>query len=294
MKRWILLILALLLAAIPLLPLTGCGASAGESRSEAVSDSELPAVTSELQMYVFSAGKADAMLLTTEHGTVLVDCGEKGFGQEILSYLEAQGIDKIDYLIITHFDQDHVGGAAKVINNISVGTVLQNNSPKDSEEYEKYLKAVTNAGIAPVTVQDSYEFTLDGVLYSVDAPDKSDHMSDDSNNASLVVSVYHGTNSMLLTGDAQTERLEELLESGIGAFDLLKVPHHGREDELMDELVAAVQPKYAVITSSDEEPEDQQTLAVLEEANVEVFLTRVSPVIVRSDGKTMTVQYESA
>ena len=247
-----------------------------------------------LEIYAFQAGKADAFLLMTENGTVLIDAGEKGFGNEILAFLNEKGIEKIDVMIITHFDQDHVGGAAKVLNNFPVGLVLQSNSPKDSTEYEKYTKALTNAQIEPVTVREDYGFTLDGVGYLVNAPRKSDYQNDDSNNSSLIVSVYNGEDSFLFMGDAQTERIREFLDAGCESYDLLKVPHHGQEESEMEKLVAAVSPSVAIITSSEEEPEDEDTVNILTEASAEVYLTRISPVMVRSDGHGINISYVSA
>ena len=116
-------VFALLLTAVLL---AACGAEP-EKEPE-------PAGATELTVHFFDAGKADAILLTTPDSTLLIDAGERGFGKTILAYLEEQGIERIDYLIVTHFDKDHVGGMARVINNIAVGTVLQSNQPKDSEE----------------------------------------------------------------------------------------------------------------------------------------------------------------
>ena len=293
MKRILALILALLI-----LTLTGCGGAAGTETGEALpgvsaSQEAVDAEGTNLEVYCFSAGKADAILLTTENSTVLIDCGEKGFGKDILAHLETRGIDYIDCLIITHFDQDHVGGAAKVINNISVGTVLQSNCPKDSEEYEKYVTALTNAGLEPVTVRETMEIVLDGVRYMIDPPKSDDYDQDDSNNSSLIVTVYNGTNVLLFTGDAQTERLEEYLESETVDCDFLKVPHHGGEDELMDDLIAVVQPEYAVITCSDEEPEAESTMQALDAQHVETYLTRQGAVLIKSNGSALTVEYTS-
>ena len=134
----------------------------------------------DFSVYCFSAGKADAFLLYTESSAVLIDCGEKGFGKEILGKLEELGIEKLDYLIITHFDKDHVGGAARVINNISIDNVIVSNCPKDSEEYEKYEKALENAGLSANVLSNSLAFTLDGVSYTIYPPAKSDYKSNGS------------------------------------------------------------------------------------------------------------------
>ena len=264
-----------------MLLLTAC---AGASDAKKVSEN-----AAELEVHFFDAGKADAILLTTQSGTVLIDAGEKGFGKTILSYLEEKGVERIDYFIITHFDQDHVGGAAKVINNITVGTVLQSNRPKDSEEYEKYVKALDGAGIEPVTVRETYAFAFDGVSYTVDPPRQSEYYTDSSNNSSLIVTVRNGENRFLFMGDAQTERLAEFLDGNPAACDVLKIPHHGKDEPLLGELLEATQPSFAVITSSDEEPESTETVGTLERMGVRVLLTREGAVTLRSDGANIAV-----
>ena len=264
-----------------MLLLTAC---AGASDAKKVSEN-----AAELEVHFFDAGKADAILLTTQSGTVLIDAGEKGFGKTILSYLEEKGVERIDYFIITHFDQDHVGGAAKVINNITVGTVLQSNRPKDSEEYEKYVKALDGAGIEPVTVRETYAFAFDGVSYTVDPPRQSEYSADSSNNSSLIVTVRNGENRFLFMGDAQTERLAEFLDGNPAACDVLKIPHHGKDEPLLGELLEATQPSFAVITSSDEEPESTETVGTLERMGVRVLLTREGAVTLRSDGANIAV-----
>jgi beta-lactamase superfamily II metal-dependent hydrolase len=274
--------IAVLLALVVLL--SGCGKQETQEESGGT----------DLRVYCFAAGSADAFLLTTENAAVLVDTGEKGFGKEIVRTLEARGIDAIDVLIVTHFDKDHVGGAAKVLQSVPVGTVLQSNCPKDSSEYENYLEALDAAGIQPVTVRSTYRFTLDGVAYTVDPPRKADYTEDDSNNSSLALSVENGADRLLFLGDAETERLQELLAAGLGTYDFLKIPHHGRWQSLLPELVEAVSPSCAVITSSEKEPEDQETLDLLAEHQVDTFLTRSASVIVSSTGAGVSADYESS
>lgn len=247
----------------------------------------------DLSVYFFSAGKADAILLRTENASVLIDCGERGFGQTILDELEAQGISRLDYLIVTHFDQDHVGGAARIINKLPIGAVLQSSCPRDSEEYEKYVKALSKAGLEPVTVREDTVFTLDGVTFSVNPPLLTDYKKDDSNNSSLIVTVNTGSHTLLLMGDAQTERLAEYLSGSPADCDLIKIPHHGGEDELMDELIAATSPAWAVITCARDEPDISATQKVLDSAGVQSFLTSEAPVRVVCSGESLSVGYAS-
>ena len=284
MRRKALLALLLTLSVL----LTAC-ASDAKKVPEAQTE---PTAATDLTVHFFDAGKADAILLTTANGSALIDAGEKGFGKTILAYLEEQGIEKLDYLIVTHFDKDHVGGAAKVINNITVGTVLQSNSPKDSDEYEKYVKALANAGIEPVTVRETLTFTLGGVTYTVDPPARETYADDPSNNSSLIASVVNGADRFLFTGDAQTARLAEFLDGGVSEVDVLKLPHHGQDEPLLSALLDATRPAYAVITSSDEEPESDATVAALERAGATVLLTRNGAVTLRSDENGVRVLAE--
>ena len=261
--------------------LTACALPAAEPASDAA--------PTALEAYFFDAGKADAILLTTANSAVLIDTGEQGFGKTILARLEEMGVRQLDVLIVTHFDQDHVGGAAKVLNSIPVGTVLQSNQPKDSEEYEKYTAALSKAGIEPVTVRETYEFTLDGVSYTVDPPRQLEYDEDSSNNSSLIVSVRNGDDRFLFTGDAQTARLAEFLETGSAACDVLKLPHHGQDEPLLDALLAAANPSWAVITSSDDAPESDAVVKTLEQDGIRVLRTRTGAVTLHSDGTAVTL-----
>ena len=271
--------------------LTGCaGTPDASGGSDAETEiAEIASYPTEMEIVCFDAGKADAFLITTPNSAVVIDCGEKGFGREILSELEARGIEALDLMVITHFDQDHVGGAARIINNFPVRRILQSNSPKDSEEYEKYVKAVTNAGIEPETVRETLSFLLDGVSYTVNPPKKSKYANDESNNSSLILSIENGENRLLFMGDAEDERLEEFLSQDWGAYDFLKMPHHGNWHEPLTELVKMTAPRYAVITSSEDEPEDEQTLALLESAGAETYLTRNGRILIQCDGAAMTL-----
>ena len=219
-----------------------------------------------------------------------MDTGESGFGKVILAKLQELGIDRLDYLIITHFDKDHVGGAKKILESIEVGTVLQSNSPKTgASAYENYLAALQELDLEPVTVREELSFTLGSAVFTVDPPAQETYAEDPSNNSSLILTVTHGANRMLFLGDAEDARLAEFLETDPGACALVKLPHHGAWQETLRDLLKQTKPAYAVITSSDEEPEDEETLDLLAQCGVETFLTRNGPIQIVSDGMTLTL-----
>ena len=248
---------------------------------------------SRLTVYAFSAGAADAFLITTENSAVLIDCAEKDDGKDIAGYLKENGIACIDYLIITHFDKDHVGGAGKVISSVTVNHILQSDYPKESSVYDKYMDAISEAGIQAETITEDIVFELDGVQYRIDAP-AGGYSSDESNNSSLIVSITNGNDKLLFMGDAEDERIKEYLDQNRDTYDFLKVPHHGRSSDMSAELISTVDPEIAVITSSGKDKEDKDVVHCLEQIGAEVYLTRKDPVVIESDGNSIRAWYETS
>ncbi len=275
MKRRISILLCLLAA------LLFCGAAA---------PAELPGPA--LRGYFFQAGKADAILLTTENGAVLIDTGEKGFGKEILAYCADQGIEKLDCLILTHFDKDHIGGAARVLRELPVERVLQSCYAKDSKELKNYGKALKRAGRKAETVREELSFTLDGVTFTVDPPRLERYGDSPSNNTSLIVTVRCGGCRLLFTGDAESLRLTEWLAEDPAPCVFVKMPHHGAWNSALLPLLEKMQPRFAVVTCSEEEPENPKTRELLERFDVECFCTREAPVLLSCDGTELFLRYE--
>lgn len=277
--------------------LAGCVATpeSTETTTSAPATSETAApVTSTLNIYCFQAGKADAFLFWNEDGAVLIDAGVSGFGKTILAKLDELGIDRLEYLILTHFDKDHVGGAKKLVSDLPIGTILQSNCPKEgADAYDKYAAAAAASGIEPVTVREPLTFRLGDVTFAVDPPARESYDRSASNNSSLIVTVTHGANRLLFCGDAEDLRLAEFLTADPGPCALVKVPHHGVWQTTLRDLIAKTAPTWAVITSSNEEPEDPETLTFLEDNGIETLLTRQAPILITSDGQSLTVEYAS-
>ena len=282
-RNKLLCLLALLAAAAGLL--AGCTASADPTASSAET---VPA--QGLRIYCFQAGKADAFLLWNEAGAVLIDTGESGFGKTVLAKLSELGIDRLAYLIVTHFDKDHVGGAKKILRSVPVEKVLQSNCPKEgADAYENYRTALEEESIEPVTVRQTLRFSLGDALFTVDPPAQERYEEDPSNNSSLIVTIACGQTLLLFLGDAKELRLREYLATEPGRFDFVKMPYHGRALESLPALLEQICPRFAVISSSDDEPEDALTLELLRKAGTRILLTREGPAELSTDGTELRV-----
>lgn len=242
----------------------------------------------ELTVTFFNAGKADACLLQTANSTVLIDTGKNKFGKELAAYLKENGIEKIDVLFITHFDKDHVGGADTVLEEVKVHKIYEPAYVSDSKQYTQYREAMDAAGMQAKTLEQNIAFELDGVQYIVDVANQSFYGDDEENDFSLVIAAAYGETSFLFAGDAENPRLGELLSEGVGTYDVLKVPHHGRAEKLSASFFQTIRPKYAVITSDEEEPEDATVVNMLRKYG-QVYLTRLGNVVCTTDGKNLSV-----
>lgn len=216
-------------------------------------------------------GKADAIIITTSEHTVLIDAGEDDDDREILAFLESRRVDVIDVMIITHYDKDHVGGAAGVLDGIRVGAVYDANYESDSKPYDGYVKAMKANGVPRFRVTQQLSFDL-GSLHITLMPTALETEEDNDN--SLVVAMTDGHHSFLFAADAEEARLDELMRGGIGQFDLLKMPHHGRGKDNLEAFVQRVAPKIAIITDSDKNPADAPVLRLLEAMDIDVYETR--------------------
>lgn len=239
----------------------------------------------QVKVTFFDVGKGDAVLIETANHSMMIDCGYDDTADVILNYLREQETDRLDYLLLSHFDKDHVGGADRILAEIETETVLQPDYVPDGGQYGEYMEFMRAEGKVPVAVTETMELTLDGAELVIYPPQKESYEEED-NDFSLVVSMRHGEGSFLFAGDCEKERLKELLaqkEFDL-ASDVLKVPHHGRREKNSQEFLDAVRPAIAVITSSKEKPADEEICSVLEELGTDIYFTERGTVTVLWDG----------
>ena len=251
---------------------------------------EAPAVTGSFDFTVLKAGQADAIFMQTENHSIILDCGEKDDGDELTELLQEKGISNVDYIFITHFDKDHVGGFPEVMDNVTASNILVPDYEGNNDEYEEYLKTVSNKGLQITSLTEDTNFILDDVLFEVSVPKKQSYAEGD-NDFSLVISVTHGENAFLFTGDAEADRLTEVLSEFGRQYDFLKVPHHGKANNNTKRFITTVKPTYSIICDSDKNPAEDETISILEFVESEIYSTRNGNISVLSDGKEIKITH---
>lgn len=276
--------LAYILIAAALLVM--CAACGGDGAEQAAADAVVT---------FFKAGKADAAVIQAEGSVILVDTGLAKNADDLIESLEALGVERIDVLILSHFDKDHVGGAADILRHFDVGAVYQSNYPKDSDEYAAYAAAAEERGIDPLTVSGTETVYLGGLTVEISGPAQAEYKKDPSNNSSLIVTAARDGATVLFAGDAEDARLTEYLasyERGEGHI-ILKVPYHGHWQDKLPVFAEAVMPSAAVLPCSKSEPEEderEKTEALLAGLGADIYRTFEGDITLRltADGYSIT------
>ncbi len=255
------------------------------------------AVTGEVEVAVLSIGKADAIVITTQNKTVVIDAGESDDGGKVLNYLNEKGRSVIDLLIISHYDRDHVGGADRLLNFAEVRQIIRPDYEGVREEYDVFLQSIQDLQIPDTALPcggEDVTLSVEDVELTINSPLKSSYVNKEGvqqdNNFSLVVRMRHGAKAFVFAGDAEDERLAELVVSKKNwKADFLKLPYHGNFTDLTSTFFQMVTPDYAVACDSDKNPMATETAAALTALGCRSYATRNGTVVCQSDGVTLTV-----
>lgn len=253
----------------------------------------------KLTVSYLDVGQADSIFITLPDGKhMLIDAGNREDGPGLVKYLQQSGVKQLDYLVATHPHEDHIGGMANVIQNLSIGEVympkVADSQLPTTKVFSDTLDAISNkklkihqakAGMTLLSGQDLKIETLAPVSDSYE----------DLNDYSVVIKLTYKRNRFLFMGDAGAAPENELLGAGADVkADVLKCGHHGSAYSTSKDFLAAVQPKYAVIScglNNDYGHPHQQTLDRLKQSGAEIFRTdRQSTITAVSDGTAITMQ----
>jgi beta-lactamase superfamily II metal-dependent hydrolase len=208
-------------------------------------------------------GQGDGTIVEFPDGkTMVIDAGKDSTtGAAMNAVLSADGRTRIDWLVATHPDADHIGGLPTVISANSVGSVWAPDCNHDTETYTRFLQAVADKGLS-IDAAARGKTIATGDNYSIDILWPNAGASfDDTNDYSAVIKVTYGKTSFLFTGDATKD---DLLKANCGDIDVLKVAHHGSDTGTSGALLTALTPKIAVISYGLDNSYGHPTQAVLD------------------------------
>ena len=213
----------------------------------------IPVKNSSLEIMTFDVGNADSFLIKTpKNEYIMIDTGKSGYngGKSqaeiiILKYLKDRGIKTLKALIITHFDNDHSGGALDILNKLEVETVYVNTLNHTSDLAKEVYNLAHNNGINLVLVDNNQIVYDNSGLKLINFYNSK---GENDNEKSIVTVLSYKDFDMLFTGDISAKNLQPLLKYLPKDIEVLKVPHHGAVGSVNSEIVDYLNPQYSVIS----------------------------------------------
>lgn len=192
-------------------------------------------------------GQGDCTLVTFKGDSVMIDCGTVSSGAAAAENARMYA-PVIDYLVITHPHEDHMGGAADVLSTVKVKNLVMSDITVQDGFYTEAVETAQRRGTNIIYLSATASFEVGEI--TVDILDAFDFEYTDINDASLVCRVTVAETTLLVTGDAEEGEESYLLENCREMLDcdILKVGHHGSRSSTTEEFLAAVSPETCVIS----------------------------------------------
>lgn len=238
----------------------------------------LNTIPQKLKIHFVDVGQGDCTFITTpQNKTILIDGGgsmseEYDVGKStLLPYILDRGYTKLDYVFISHFDQDHVGGILTILEELRVGQVYVSKQEQDSENYQKFLKIVEDKKIKVKVLKQGECLKIENNLYfDILWPIEEQIQENILNNNAMVMKLRYGKFSMLFTGDIEDVAEKKILDfyeekgEDILKSDVLKVAHHGSKTSTTQSFFEKVNPEICLIGVGKNNMFGHPTVEVLE------------------------------
>ena len=314
--------IVLVLAVAGLLVLAGCSSSTAgtsaepadtalasetEDGSTATSTVEETTTNGTVEVHFINVGQSVATLVVgPTNETMLIDTGDfTNDGEYVLQYLREQSVERIDHLVVSHNDADHIGGNAAIIDYYEteaegIGAIYDPGIAASTQTYEAYLDAVEAHDVTLYETRENDTIPFEGVETQVLGPPEPYLENEARNENSIVVRLSYGSTSFLFTGDAEDDQEEYLVENYGAKLDstVLKAGHHGSRTSTSGQLLDAVEPKAVVVSSASDSQyghPHEETLDRLDDRSIPTFWTAThGNTVMESNGENVTVRTQQA
>ena len=248
-----------------------------------------PPYNANLKVHFIDVGQADAILVTCQGKTMLVDGGNAADSNVMYAYLKKNGITHLDYVIGTHAHEDHIGGIPGALQYATVGKVYCPSTSYNSKAFNNFVKAVQNRGASITVPSVGTSFMLGSAQVKMVAVNSASG----TNNTSIVLRITFGSTSFLLMGDAEREVEQALINSGAATpCTVLKVGHHGSNSSTSYQFLWNIMPQYSVICVGKGNTYGHPTsdvLSRLRDADTTLYRTDMQgDIICTSNGSTVS------
>ena len=287
--------------------LAGCaGAVPGEqapTESDTGDEGTVEAANGTLEVHYINVGQSVSTLVVGPEGeTMLVDTGHyNDDGEYVLEYLQRQDITRIDHLVTSHNDADHIGGNAAIIEYYEaeaegIGAVYDPGIAASTQTYGEYLDAVEEHDVTLYETREGDTISFGEVNVDVLGPPEPYLEGEARNENSIVFKLTHGETSFLLSGDAEDDQEEYLIDTYGDELQstVLKAGHHGSSSSSSEPFLDAVDPQAVVVSSAYDSRYGHPTEEVLQrfaDRSLPTYWTAThGNIVLVSDGNGVSIQ----
>ena len=220
--------------------------------------------------------------------TMLIDAGKKEQGSNVVNYIKNLGYNKIDYVVGTHPDADHIGGLATVIESFAIGSIYMPKKSSTTQTYLNLLKVIKNKALTIHTAISGVNIiSLDNIKVDIISPTKE---YETSNESSAVIKIVYKKRKFLFMADATTDN-EADIKADVES-DVVKVGHHGSDSSSKEEFVQKTKAEYAVISVGENSYHHPYDIIVKrwESIGAEVLRTdKLGSIVISTDGNNLNI-----
>ena len=203
--------------------------------------------TQELTVQILDVGQGSAALIRQGDSFLLMDGGDKDYSSYVVSYLKKEGVERLDYVIVSHYDADHLNGVVGVLNAFECKQVLSPDYKADTKVYQSYLRVIEEKNIPVEHPRLGDTYTFADSSFRVVCP--ASYSYQDANSNSLGIRLSYGDSSFLICGDCTEESEQDVLYKGTDVHsDVYVANHHGSKYSNSEEFLQAVSPSYVIIS----------------------------------------------
>jgi competence protein ComEC len=296
-----------LLIIVGIVLLAGCsGAVPGDpsvGTPDTGNESTATPANGTLEVHYINVGQSVSTLIVGPKGeTMLVDTGHyNDDGEYVLEYLQAHDITRIDHLVTSHNDADHIGGNAAIIEYYEmdadgIGAVYDPGIAASTQTYAEYLDAIETHDVTLYETREGDSVEFGSVDVDVLGPPEPYLENEARNENSIVLKLTYGETSFLLSGDAEDDQEKYLVDTYGSQLEstILKAGHHGSASSSSEAFLDTVQPQAVVVSSAYDSqyghPSDD-VLQRLSERSIPTYWTAThGNIVLVSNGQAVSVQ----
>ena len=222
------------------------GGSADVIPNPAASASTVDSVNAPFEMHFIDVGQALSVLIECDGQFMLYDGGNVDDGSLVVSYLQNQGVEGLEYVFCSHAHEDHVGGLAAALAYFPANHVYAPVTEASTKCFQDFVKYTQQQGLQVEVPAVGTTWQLGGATITQLGPVAQ---YSDTNDTSIVLRIDYGATSFLLTGDMEADAERDLVNSGANLkVDVLQVGHHGSSTSTSYVFLNAVLPKMGIIS----------------------------------------------